>query len=68
MEIEDRGCCFFSIITTMNVSDIICHEYSGRTNVETKKMSIFIKRRPLICMIGQLMMSSCTDNPETPNI
>lgn len=43
MEIEDRGCCFFSIITTMNVSDIICHEYSGRTNVETKKMSIFIK-------------------------
>lgn len=43
MEIEDRGCFFFSIITTMNVSDIICHEYSGRTNVETKKMSIFIK-------------------------
>lgn len=43
MEVEDRGCCFFSIITTMNVSDIICHEYSGRTNVETKKMSIFIK-------------------------
>lgn len=52
----------------MNVSDIIRHEYSGRTNVETKKMSIFIKRRPLICMIGQLMMSSCTDNPDTPNI
>lgn len=41
MEVEDH--VFFMIITTMYVPDIICHEYSGRTNVETKKMSIFIK-------------------------
>lgn len=44
MEIEDRGCCFFffSIITTMNVSDIICHEYSGRTNVSWNKENVYI--------------------------
>lgn len=42
MEVEDRGCCFFSIIITMNVSDIICHEYSGRTNVIWNKENVYI--------------------------
>lgn len=42
MEVEDRGCCFFSIIITMNVSDIICHEYSGRPYVSWNKENVYI--------------------------